>query len=62
MVCNLEKLQKTDSEIKTQISILAKNAIDSNTKEIEKISSEIDQLVYQIYNLTEEEIKIIESA
>jgi hypothetical protein len=36
---------------------------DTNTekqKKVNQIQKEIDQLVYQIYNLTEEEIKIIE--
>ena len=51
---------KTDSEVKSQISILAKKAIDSSARQIEQISSEIDQLVYKLYELTEEEIKIIE--
>ena len=29
--------------------------------EIEKVDSEIDQMVYQLYGLTNEEIKIVES-
>lgn len=30
--------------------------------EIEKIDNEIDQMVYKLYNLTEEEIQIVENS
>jgi len=53
---------KFDSEITSKVSSLAKKAIHSTTTDIEKISLEIDQLVYQLYDLTEEEIKVIETA
>ncbi|MBN4070793.1 Eco57I restriction-modification methylase domain-containing protein, partial [Olleya sp. AH-315-F22] len=53
---------KTDSIIKSQIADLAQKAIDSSNGEITNISLQIDQLVYKLYNLTAEEIKIVENA
>jgi len=53
-------LRTNDTKIKSQISNLSKKAIDSRPAEIEQLSFKIDQLVYQLYGLTEEEIQIIE--
>lgn len=35
---------------------------DDLKKEIDKTDKEIDQMVYELYGLTEEEIKIVEEA
>jgi hypothetical protein len=35
---------------------------DNNSADTESLESKIDLLVYQLYDLTEEEIKIIEKA
>src|SRR5690625_3497623 len=51
---------KTDSALKLQISELSKKAMDSDSDNIKEISLNIDQLVYQLYDLTEEEIEIVE--
>jgi adenine-specific DNA-methyltransferase len=49
--------QKVISDIVKKILRLKSNRIDVDTSDLE---NEIDQLVYQLYDLTEEEIKIIE--
>jgi len=51
---------KADSEIENEISELAQKAIDSTHEVLEALSLKIDQLVYKLYDLTEEEIKIVE--
>jgi peptidoglycan hydrolase CwlO-like protein len=38
-----------------------KNEINQLQSEIEKTDKEIDQMVYELYGLTEEEIKIVEN-
>ena len=35
--------------------------VESNSKKFEELENKIDQLVYKIYDLTEEEIKIVET-
>jgi hypothetical protein len=42
------------------IEILVEQCLDSKGKDIKHIEKEIDQLVYQLYGLTEAEIKIVE--
>ncbi len=44
-----------------ELKELVKEALTSD-RELESIKTQIDQLVYQLYDLTEEEIKIIENA
>ena len=39
---------------------LLKKEINSLQAEIEKTNAEIDQMVYELYGLTEEEIRIVE--
>ena len=51
---------KSNPELKQQLSQLTLKAMDSDGASIINISLEIDQLVYQLYGLTEEEIEIIE--
>lgn len=48
--------------MKESIGGLSKKAINAIDEEFEHINKQIDQLVYQLYNLTEEEIAIIEEA
>ena len=52
-----EQQQVKLEEIVTQISIAKKSDSKDSTTALE---TEIDQLVYQLYGLTEEEIKIVE--
>lgn len=52
---------KNNTEFKSAISSLAYKAQKSTEKELEAISLEIDQLVYKIFDLTKEEIEIIEN-
>lgn len=51
---------KSDSQIKSRIADLARKANVSTDMEIEEISIAIDKLVYELFDLTEEEIKIVE--
>jgi len=56
-------ISEGDSEIQNQMQILVDKVI-STKKELAdttEIETQIDQLVYKLYDLTEEEIKIIES-
>ncbi|MEM6643189.1 MAG: TaqI-like C-terminal specificity domain-containing protein [Bacteroidota bacterium] len=53
------KLQSSISLIVTQIQSLKKENPEADTTALE---AEIDQLVYQLYDLTEEEIEIVENA
>lgn len=53
---------KSNPVLKQKLSLLSQKAMDSDGDTIMDISSEIDKLVYQLYNLTEEEIEIIESS
>ncbi len=54
-----------DATIQNKLTVLADKAIQAKTNnqqaDITEIENQIDQLVYQLYNLTEEEIKIIEN-
>ena len=51
-----------DKEEQVQIITLVQNIIDSKLKEIDttELEREIDQMVYQLYGLNEEEIEIVE--
>ncbi|MBK9456819.1 MAG: hypothetical protein IPO24_15150 [Bacteroidetes bacterium] len=53
-----------DPNMKTELFELTEKIIQAKTNnlqaEIPSLESQIDQLVYQLYNLTEEEIKIVE--
>ncbi len=42
------------------IEILVQKCLNDKGKEVKRIETEIDRLVYQLYGLTEEEIKIVE--
>ena len=64
MVCQLripnsvnDELQKPISEIVKEVLKLKSENSDADTS---KLENQIDQLVYQLYDLTEEEIEIIE--
>ncbi len=52
-----EELSYIYQVLSQEVLLKQKKTFDANTQEIEK---EIDALVYQLYNLTDEEIKIIE--
>jgi hypothetical protein len=54
--CSIEK-QKPIISLVEQILSIMKNDINANTSIME---SEIDHLVYELYGLTEEEIRIVE--
>jgi len=56
-------IKEPKSEILAQISEMVMNVLEMRKKDINtsEIESQIDQLVYQLYNLTEEEIEIIEN-
>ena len=43
-----------------EIENLVQKCLDTNGKNVRNIETEIDQLVYQLYELTPEEIQIIE--
>ena len=43
-----------------KIETLVEKCLDAEGKDIKDIKTEIDRLVYQLYELTEEEIKIVE--
>jgi hypothetical protein len=58
LVDKIIQLNKHLAELPSQNS----NEGQSIKSEIEKIDAEIDRLVYELYGLTEEEIKIIEEA
>jgi adenine-specific DNA-methyltransferase len=53
-----------DATIQNKLTVLADKAIQAKTKnqqaDITEIENQIDQLVYQLYELTAEEIKIVE--
>ncbi|MBD2143614.1 Eco57I restriction-modification methylase domain-containing protein, partial [Anabaena sp. FACHB-1250] len=49
----------TESQ-RQEIENLVQKCLDANGKNVKNIETEIDQLVYQLYELTPEEIKIIE--
>lgn len=55
-----------DSKAQTKLTELAEKAIqekgNNQQADVSEIESQINQLVYQLYDLTEEEIKIIEKA
>jgi len=53
------KIQKIISELVDQILLSKKQNPEADTSKLEK---QIDKLVYKLYDLTEEEIKIIESS
>jgi hypothetical protein len=53
-----EEAEKPFKELVLQILELKKQNPTANTKELE---SQIDQLVYELYGLTEEEIRIVEN-
>lgn len=60
-VPNLDVLDRQESLIKLidQILVIKNNDVNSDTNELE---SQLDQIVYRLYNLTPEEIKIIENS
>jgi hypothetical protein len=51
----------TESQ-RQEIENLVQKCLDANGKNVKNIETEIDQMVYQLYNLTAEEIQIIESS
>lgn len=53
---------KTNLDLKLKIAELSEKAMNSGSDNIQEISFNIDQLVYQLYDLTEEEIEIIENS
>lgn len=53
---------KSNLNLKQKLSELSKEAMNSDSSTIKDISLDIDQLVYQLYNLTDDEIEIIESS
>lgn len=55
-----DKMLTLNNELKEFDPILYKEDYEEKKKEIEKTDQEIDQKVYQLYGLTEEEIKVIE--
>jgi type II restriction/modification system DNA methylase subunit YeeA len=56
LVENMLELNKKLAPIRKEYS----NASDELVMEIEKTDKEIDSLVYQLYGLTQEEIKLVE--
>lgn len=55
------KLSKTDEMEWMEVFEIKKAEVQFIKVEIEKTDKEIDQMVYELYGLTEEEIKIVES-
>lgn len=57
-------IRQAVSDIQNKIILLAKNIIIKKSKDkaadVKEIESQIDQMVYKLYGLTDEEIKIIE--
>jgi len=56
-----EKLSKSDEMDWMEVFENKKSEAQTVKSEIEKTDKEIDQIVYELYGLTEEEIKIVES-
>lgn len=52
---------ETQEKIETLVDEILTNKLKSNTVDTTDLENQIDQLVYQLYELTEEEIKIIET-
>ena len=59
---SLKKLSKTDEMEWMEVYENKKLEIQSLKSEIEKTDKEIDQMVYKLYGLTEEEIKLVEES
>ncbi len=53
-------IAKTDKKSKEKISTLVEKILIENKTDTTDLENQIDQLVYQLYDLTDEEIKIIE--
>ena len=51
----------TESQ-RQEIEDLVEKCLNTKGEDIKNIETEIDQMVYQLYNLTAEEIEIIESS
>jgi adenine-specific DNA-methyltransferase len=58
------RFQNIDTITKSKLTELADKAIQEKTNnqqvDITEIENQIDQLVYELYGLTEEEIRIVE--
>jgi type I restriction-modification system DNA methylase subunit len=57
-----ELLEKTKSENNFDREIQLSKALNEITSDINQTDKQIDQMVYQLYGLTEEEIKIVEES
>ncbi|SHI34585.1 N-6 DNA Methylase [Tangfeifania diversioriginum] len=57
-----EKLSKSDEMEWMELFANKRAEAQTNKSEIEKTDREIDQMVYELYGLTEEEIKIVENS
>tara|TARA_B100000809_G_scaffold159282_1_gene156657 strand:- start:2192 stop:2455 length:264 start_codon:yes stop_codon:yes gene_type:complete len=57
-----EKLTKTDGMDWMDVFETKKSEAQTLKTEIDKTDKEIDQMVYELYNLTAEEIQIVENS
>jgi len=53
---------KTQSKIEILVDKILTNKLEDNSADTKELENQIDQMVYELYDLTEEEIKIIENA
>ncbi|MCX6745933.1 MAG: N-6 DNA methylase, partial [Candidatus Parcubacteria bacterium] len=58
----VDKMIKLNQELQKIDPIMDKEKYEKKKKEIEETDGEIDKLVYKLYNLTSEEIKIVDPA
>lgn len=58
---NTKRTGKTNKILKNPRFLVVKGKQKMNTGDTIDLETQIDQLVYQLYELTEEEIKIIEN-
>ena len=54
--------QEVRSKINTQVNKILKNKETNPGFDATALETQIDQLVYQLYNMTQEEIEIIENS
>ncbi|MDI6402866.1 hypothetical protein QLX67_12740, partial [Balneolaceae bacterium ANBcel3] len=57
----LRNIHTNDKELNRLVKSIIETRKTNENADISELKSEIDKVVYQLYNLTEEEIEIIEN-